>query len=339
MTSSKINRRAFLRIALLGAIGASLAYYQRLSQPLGIMNFTRWMLRGRFQQWVGKKAVVALGECPSYQANLLEPLLNMWKLAEMPDVRGMKVLVKPNLVDSIEGYPSTTAPQVIEALVDLLLDLGATRVVVGDGPAFRRDAYAIAHQTGYDNFLSQRKVPFIDLNYDDPQPIPARDGWFKRSDSLWLPRHVVDADLILSVPKMKTHHWAGVSLSMKNLLGLLPGIRYGWPKNSIHFNGITASILGIYQALPSVVAVVDGVIGMEGDGPLFGSPVQHGLLAVGKDAVAVDVICADLMGFGLHEVEYLSMAAWSGIGQTSRIETRGVALDRIRRQYARPPRI
>jgi len=128
-------------------------------------------------------------------------------------------------------------------------------------------------------------------------------------------------------------------LSLKNLLGLFPGARYGWPKNSIHFNGITASILGLYQILPPVLAVVDGIIGMEGDGPLFGTPVQHGLLAVGKDAVAVDVICADLMGFDLHEVDYLSMAAWAGIGQTTRIEARGVPTEKLQRQYARPPTV
>lgn len=339
MASEKISRRAFLRIALLSAIGAGLAYYQRLTQPFGVMNYTRWMLRGRFKQWVGKKAVVALGECPSYQANLHETLLGLWKLAEMPDVRGMKVFVKPNLVDSVEEYPTTTAPQVIAALVDLLQDMGATRVAVGDGPAFRRDAYAIARQSGYDDFLSQRNVPFVDLNYDDPQPVSVKDGWIGRSDVLWLPRHVLEADLIISVPKMKTHHWAGVSLSMKNLLGFFPGLRYGWPKNSIHFNGIAPSILGIYQVLPPVLAVVDGIIGMEGDGPLFGTPVQHGLLAVGSDAVAVDVICAQLMGFNLHEVEYLSLAAWAGIGQARRIETRGVQPDHIKKQYARPPNL
>jgi len=332
-----MSRRAFLRLGLLSAIGAGLIYYRRLTQPIGVVTFTRWMLRGRLKQLDGKKAIVALGKCPSYQLNLVNELSNLWKLAEMPDVRGLKVFIKPNLVDAVEHYPSTTAPEVIAGLVDLLRDYGVGSVTVGDGPAFRRDAISISQYTGLDELLKQRGVPFVDLNYDDPQPVPVKDDWISRSDVLWLPRHILDADLILSVPKMKTHHWAGVSLSLKNLLGLFPGARYGWPKNSIHFNGITASILGLHQILPPVLAVVDGIIGMEGDGPLFGTPVQHGLLAVGKDAVAVDVICADLMGFDLHEVDYLSMAAWAGIGNATRIETRGVPVDSLKRNYKRPP--
>jgi len=324
-------------LALLSLIGAGLVYYQRITQPLGAVTFTRWMLRGRFQQIVGKKAIVALGEYPSYQGDLLEGLANCFRLAELPDVRSLKVFVKPNLVDTVGQYPSTTAPEVIAALVDLLTDSGVSQVTVGDGPAFHRDAFSIARSIGLDELLKVRDVPFVDVNYDDPQPVQVKDDWITRSSVLWLPRHALEADLIISVPKMKTHHWAGVSLSMKNLLGLIPGSRYGWPKNTVHFNGITSTILGLYQILPPVVAVVDGIIGMEGDGPLFGTPVQHGLVAVGKDAVAVDVTCAGLMGFGLHEVEYLSMAAWAGIGQATRIETRGVRPEKFQRQYIRPP--
>jgi uncharacterized protein (DUF362 family) len=223
--------------------------------------------------------------------------------------------------------------------VDLLSEQGAKQITVGDGPAFRRDVRPIAQATGLYELLRQRGVPFVDLNYDDPQPVPVKDGWINRSDVLWLPRHVREADLIFSVPKMKTHHWAGVSLSLKNLLGIIPGSRYGWPKNTIHFNGITSTILGLYQILPPVCAVVDGIIGMEGDGPLFGTPVGHGLLAVGKEAVSVDVTCAGLMGFGIHEVEYLSMAAWAGVGQASRIEMKGVPAERLQRLYRRPPQI
>lgn len=339
MPASPISRRAFLRLGLLGAIGAGLLYYHRLTQPVGAVTFTRWMLRGRYQQSLGKKAVVALGECPSYQADLLEQLASLWKLAEMPDVSGLNVLVKPNLVDTADGHPSTTAPEVVAALVDLLIDQGASQVTVGDGPAFRRDASSIAQMIGLDEMLRQRNVPFVDLNYDDPQPVPVKDDWISRSDVLWLPRHVLDANLIISVPKMKTHHWANISLSLKNLLGLIPGLRYGWPKNTIHFNGITSTILGLYQILPPVCAVVDGIVGMEGDGPLYGTPVQHGLLAVGKEAVSVDTVCAGLMGFDLHEVEYLSMAAWAGIGQATRIETRGALPGQIKREYQRPPSI
>jgi uncharacterized protein (DUF362 family) len=87
--------------------------------------------------------------------------------------------------------------------------------------------------------------------------------------------------------------------------------------------------------VPKTLAVADGIIGMEGDGPLFGDPVPHGLLAVGKDAVAVDAVCAGLMGFDLKDIPYLSLADWTGIGKALNVETRGAAPERLQRRYRR----
>src|SRR4030042_877193 len=112
--------------------------------------------------------------------------------------------------------------------------------------------------------------------------------------------------------------------------------RYGWPKNIIHMNGISPVILGLYQSLPPVVSVIDGIVGMEGNGPLFGKPVQHGLLAAGCDPLAVDIICAQLMGFSIDTIPHLSGGAWAGVGQARRIETRGVSPDQLQRHYASP---
>jgi uncharacterized protein (DUF362 family) len=176
---------------------------------------------------------------------------------------------------------------------------------------------------GHPGCSSQRGVPLVDLNYDDPQPVPVNDGWLRSEQTFWLPRHIIEADMVISVPRLKTHHWTGVSLSMKNLFGVVPGARYGWPKNILHFNGISASILGLYRLLPQVVSVIDGIVGMEGDGPLFGTPVEHGVLAVGQDALAVDVTCARMIGFELEEIEHLALGAWAGVGQARNITVLG----------------
>jgi uncharacterized protein (DUF362 family) len=76
---------------------------------------------------------------------------------------------------------------------------------------------------------------------------------------------------------------------------------------------------------------------MEGNGPLFGTPVQHGLLAAGRDPLAVDIICAQLMGFSIASIPHLSAGAWAGIGQAKRIETRGVSPDQLQKHYEPPP--
>jgi uncharacterized protein (DUF362 family) len=332
-----MNRRTFLRLAALAGIGFCAAFIYRNTASVGFWTFSRWQARGLKRRFFGPPSIVALGKCSSYETDLMTPLRSLWHEAEMPDVQGKNVLIKPNLVDYLENFPVTTAPEMVGAVADLLFELGAGEVIVGDGSAFRRDTWPIVEASGLAAVLAKRGLKFIDLNYDDPQPVPVHDKWIRRSPDLWLPRHVLNSDLIISVPKLKTHHWAGVSLSLKNLLGVVPGARYGWPKNFLHLNGISQSILGIYQMLPPVISVVDGIIGMEGDGPLFGNPVPHGLLALGRDPVSVDVTCGQLMGFPLESVPHLKLAAWAGIGQAYRIETRGIPLERLRRHYQPPP--
>ena len=339
MTKPTLSRRAFLRLALLTGIGAGVVALDRLSQPVGAPTYVRWLLSGRYQRYFGKPAIVALGECKSYQGDVLGTVRQLWQLAEMPDVRGKRVFVKPNLIDVIPGKNITTSPEVVAALLDLLNELGVGQVAVGDGPGFHWNVRAVARQSGVLDVLNKRGVPLVDLNYDDPQPVPVNDGWLRREQTFWLPRHILDAEMVISVPRLKCHHWTGVTLSMKNLFGMVPAARYGWPKNILHFNGISATILGLHRLLPQVVSVVDGIVGMEGDGPLFGTPVEHGLLAVGRDLLAVDVTCARLMGFELEEIEHLSLGAWAGVGQAANIEVRGVEAEKMMRKYQRPPKL
>ena len=78
---------------------------------------------------------------------------------------------------------------------------------------------------------------------------------------------------------------------------------------------------------------------MEGNGPLFGKPVQHGLLAVGSDPLAVDVVCSQLMGFSVDAIHHLNGAAWAGVGQAKRIEIRGISPDQLQKYYEAPPTI
>ncbi len=87
------------------------------------------------------------------------------------------------------------------------------------------------------------------------------------------------------------------------------------------------------------ISIVDGIIGMEGDGPLFGSPVQHGVLAMGRDPVAVDNICANLMGFSSDDIGHLFLANWAGVGQGEKIITTGISPDQITIPYENPPTV
>jgi uncharacterized protein (DUF362 family) len=153
---------------------------------------------------------------------------------------------------------------------------------------------------------------------------------------LLLPETVAGADLFVSMAKLKTHHIAGVTLSMKNLFGIMPGTYYGWPKNLLHFRGIPNSVVDINASLPvRRLSIVDGVVGMEGNGPIQGTPKRSGLLVVGEDPVAVDATGARLMTLDPWKVHYLAEAeAFLGNVAEERIEQIGEDLEAMRQDYA-----
>jgi uncharacterized protein (DUF362 family) len=110
---------------------------------------------------------------------------------------------------------------------------------------------------------------------------------------------------------------------MKNLFGVVPGGIYGWPKNMLHWAGIEESIADLHAAFPRHFAIVDGIVGMEGNGPIQGTPKNAGVLVAGSDPVAVDATCCRVMRIDPMRIRYLQLAARPG--SVSRISE-----DRIR---------
>jgi uncharacterized protein (DUF362 family) len=96
---------------------------------------------------------------------------------------------------------------------------------------------------------------------------------------------------------------------MKNLFGVMPGMFYGWPKNVLHHQGIEDSIIDINSTVKPHFAIVDGIIGMEGDGPIMGTPKNTSVLVMGRNLPAVDATCCRIMGIDPMRVAYLSKAA------------------------------
>lgn len=334
-----ISRRAFLRLALLTGIAAGAGVIYKITEPVGFDRWFRWLWRGSIEKYFGNPARVALGVCPSYDADILAVLRETWKNATAPNLNGARVLLKPNLVDYVEGIPCFTNPHIVQAMIRLARELGARQVVVAEGPTFRRDAQAILDATGFSEMLSRERVDFIDLNYDDLAPMPLKGGYTKLK-TIFVAKTILDSDVLISMPKMKTHHWTSVSVSIKNLFGIVPGIKYGWPKNTLHMQGIPAFLTELADSLPiRGVAVVDGIVGLQGDGPLFGSAVSSGVIAIGTDLVAVDATCARLMGFDPRRIDYLDFAAWAGVGSIdeNKIQVVGESMARLQRQYERPP--
>jgi uncharacterized protein (DUF362 family) len=220
------------------------------------------------------------------------------------NVRGKTVVLKPNLVDYTPGNAINTHPMLVLAAAESFRRLGAKSVVVAEGPGDQRDAQLVLSQSGYEHCLRDEKIRFVDLNRDELIRTPLRSRYMGIRD-LWLPRTVLEADFLVSMPKIKTHHWAGVTLSMKNLFGIVPGARYGWPKNILHWKGIQESVLDLCATVPVHFVIADGIETMEGNGPLNGAARLLGKIVLADDPVAADATCARLMGFDPDRIVHI----------------------------------
>jgi uncharacterized protein (DUF362 family) len=334
------TRRQVLQAALLAAIGTELWYFKGWFGPYNPLQLAQWRLRSLWLYVTGARPVVAIARCASYQSDVLGALRLAWRDSGRPasEVKGKRVVLKPNLAGFDPGHPVTTAPEVVEAAILLFRELGAAEIVVADGPTFTTDIEGVLARTGLDKVLKRQGVRFVDLDHDDLVEIPLKGGYTSMK-SLFAPRTIVDAEYLVSMPKLKTHHWTTVSLSLKNLFGTVPGSRYGWPKNILHWEGIPFSILALYDTFRPQLAIVDGIVGMEADGPLVGRARDSGVLLVGADGVAVDATASRLMGFDPDQVLHLRFAGLWGLGVTDggRIEVTGERLAGVAQKYEPPP--
>jgi uncharacterized protein (DUF362 family) len=229
---------------------------------------------------------------------------------------GRRVVLKPNLVEYHRNKVINTHPRVVEAVIELCEREGASEIIVAEGPGHWRNAEYLVSASGLGEMLKQHKLSFVDLNHDEPVKLPNL-GRLTGLEYLYLAKTIATADVVISLPKLKTHHWVGATLSLKNLFGTLPGICYGWPKNELHWRGIHNSIVDIALTRTPDLALVDGIVGMEGDGPLNGSAKHMGLLVMGNDLLAVDATCCRLMMLDPEQIAYLVLGAGKKLGRLS----------------------
>jgi len=270
---------------------------------------------------------VAILHVEKYSQTLFDILLAGMRLFPLK-VRGKNVVLKPNLVDYAPGNAINTDPLLVVAAAECFRRLDAKQVVVGEGPGHQHDTRLVLSESGYEPILRDNGIRFIDLNRDELVRVNLGAS-YTRLKHLWLPRTVVEADLLVSMPKVKTHHWSGVTLSMKNMLGVVPGSRYGWPKNILHWSGIQQSILDICATVPVCFVIADGIMAMEGNGPLNGTPRPLGNIVLADDPVAADATCARMMGLEPDRVIHIHEAAkFLGNSSPKRMDQVGETLHR-----------
>ena len=282
-----VTRRELLTASAVAAGAAALASCNRQQQPL-------------------VPSRVSIVRAPAYDQRVYATVRQILDEHDV-DVRGRDVVVKPNLVEFEPESFINTNPLLVHAAVEAFRARGAASVHIAEGPGHRRNTLDLADAAGYFKIVPKFEDLFIDLNVDDVTRVNL-PRQISRLGKLYLPNTALRAGLLVSMPKMKTHHWVGATLAMKNLFGLVPSGIYGWPKNVLHWAGIAESIADLHAAFPRQFAIVDGIVGMHGNGPIQGTAKYAGVLVAGGDAVAVDATCCRIMRINPYCIDYLRLA-------------------------------
>lgn len=249
------------------------------------------------------------------------------------NLHGRRIVLKPNLVEYHAARRINTNPLIVAAAIDCFKSLGAGEVIVADGPGHQRDTEMLLEVSGLGEIVRSEKVRFVDLNTDNIHCVKTASN-FTTLGELWLPETILNADLVVSMPKMKTHHWAGVTLSLKNLFGVIPSVRYGWPKNVLHWHGIDQSIADIATTVKPGFTIIDGIEGMEGNGPLHGDTVSSQVIVMSESLTAADATAARLMGINPELVKHLELMRNLGAPlREKQIVQTGERLDRYHREF------
>jgi len=250
------------------------------------------------------KPLVAVVKAAGYTQDLYDTVRRIL-VDQKLNVKGKRVVLKPNLVEFDRNTAINTHPVLVHATLEAFRSLGAADVRIAEGPGHRRNTLDLADAAGYFDAVPGFEDLFTDLNLDEISKHSLRNPFSKLRD-VYLPNTILGADLVVSMPKMKTHHWVGATLSMKNFFGIIPGGVYGWPKNVLHWSGLHECIVDLARVPGRTFAIADGIVGMEGNGPIQGTPKKCGVIVAGRVLEAVDATCSRIMGIDPNKVVYLN---------------------------------
>lgn len=239
----------------------------------------------------------------------------------LPDLHGKNVLIKPNAARlAFPGEGVTTHPLVVAATVKHLKKQGAGRIVIGESCIFGVDAQEAFRVTGMKEISEKNRVDLVDLDQGAPMEIPIPGG--KVIKKIKVPALLKEFDFIISVPVMKTHMHTRVTLSLKNMKGLLwrrekarfHQLRYD-PEVTKGHKELDIAISEMALVLFPHLAIIDGTTGMEGMGPAYGRTKRMGVILAGNNALSADAVAARLMGFDPEAIPHLKLSAEKGLGE------------------------
>ena len=264
--------------------------------------------------------------------NAMKSCLNEVASGSLKDVK--KALIKPNFVAGLPASSgATTDLRMIKSLVKLLREKGI-EVTVGESSL--EDTGRVFKAL---NVFELEKFGAKVVNFDEEKWIKVESPTKLALRRFHLPEVVLDCDLIISMAKMKAHDQTGATLSVKNVLGMVPKS----DRKNAHIVGIDKAIVDVFAYLvrnKKLISFVDGIYAMEGKGsPTHGKPVEMDLIVAGDDAVATDATCVEIMGFEVRKVKHLLLSQKIGLGKMDGKEIIGEKVENVRRRFEMPPAI
>lgn len=283
---------------------------------------------------------VSIVHCDDY-ANVKEAIASSLELIGGLDNivhPGDRVLLKVNLLSARPPEDAvTTHPSVVSVVIELVQDAGGIPIV-GDGagmvhPGATAEALEVS---GIKRVAEELGVEVANFDVCGYQKVDIQDG--KQLDTIYVAKPVLDADVIITLPKLKTHELTLFTGAIKNMFGTVPAkIRkkaHALGKNNV----FSQAVVDIFSVCPPALAILDGVVGMEGSGPSRGNPVDVGVIMASENCVALDMIASRLIGFDPNDIVTTTDAASRGWGPATpeEIMLLGDPIDKVRVEFERP---
>ncbi len=285
------------------------------------------------------KHKVAIVRCSSYDPDqvdqAVEKAINLLELDPSFFSVDGDILLKPNLLSRRDPERAvTTHPAVLESVIKAIRSRAdSPSLQIGDSPggALKR-IKSYWEKSGFQDVSGRTGVPLISFDDAGSTEISTED-LFRNLSKITLSKAATAPEMMINIPKLKTHSLTFMTCAMKNLYGLVPGLQ----KSEIHkalpdVNEFCKIITLLNKTAAPALHVVDAVTGMEGNGPASGTPRHIGLIIAGTNGAAVDTVCANLIGIPPKNIPYIKEAPAMGIGPSSlsEIEILGEELESVK---------
>jgi len=242
---------------------------------------------------------------------------------------GKKILIKPNILKGA-SYKSgaTTNPFMIESLIRFLKSFDCT-ITIAEGAVVGYDTMEALTACGIDKISNRYGTGLVDLKKDRFIEKEVPGG--KELESLKIPVTVLDSDFLINMSVLKTHDSFPATLGLKNIKGVISE----HDKKRFHNSELAQCIVDLNKVVRTDLSIIDGTVGMEGIGPLYGEPVDLKTIFCSFDLIAADLIASRVMGLDPYSIKYIKLAIEQGISSIKEedIDVVGYTVDEVKRDF------